>query len=312
MHESIWFWVAFNGFVLLMLVLDLGVFHRGSKAMGFRDALAWCAFWMGLAAAVAVLVFFVEGRQRALEFTTGYLVEESLSVDNLFVFLTLFSYFRIPEKYQYQVLFWGIIGALVMRGAFIAVGVELLERFDWLIFVFGAFLIYTAARMLFKGEKKDSPEKNPIVKFARKHLRFTEECEGDKFFVRRDGVRYATPLFLVLVLIEASDVLFAVDSIPAVLAISRDAFIVYTSNVFAILGLRALFFALQGVMQRFRYAGQAIAAILLFVGAKMVASHWYDVPTEWSLLVIAGVLGTAVLASWAMGKPPKDAEERGL
>jgi tellurite resistance protein TerC len=297
MHESLILWIAFNAFVLLMLVLDLGVFHRNNEKMSFRSALGWTVFWVSLAAAFAVTLYFVEGQQRTLEFITGYIVEESLSVDNLFVFLTLFQFFRVPEQYQYKVLFWGIIGALVMRGIFIAVGVGLIQRFEWIIFVFGGFLIYTGLKMAFRKEHAGDPAKNPILRFARKHLRVTDEFDHGSFFVRRNRVRYATPLFLVLLLIEATDLLFAVDSIPAVLAVTRDAFIVYTSNVFAILGLRALFFTLAGVMERFYYVDQSVAAILVFVGGKMVASHWYDVPTPTSLVVIALILAISILAS---------------
>jgi tellurite resistance protein TerC len=298
MHESLTFWIAFNAFVLLMLVLDLGVFHRNDRAMSFKEASAWSAFWIALAAAFAVLIYFVEGSQRTVEFVTGYLVEESLSVDNLFVFLTLFSFFRVPEEYQYKVLFWGIVGALVARGLFIAVGVTLIERFSWIVLVFGAFLIYTAIKMLLhRGAEHADPGSNFIVRFARKHLRVSDEYDGNRFFVRKNGVRYATPLFLVLLVIEATDVLFAADSIPAVLAITKDAFIVYTSNVFAILGLRALYFALAGLMQMFHYLDEGVAVILLFVGGKMIAEHWYDIPTWISLVVIIVILGIAVVAS---------------
>jgi tellurite resistance protein TerC len=306
MHESLTFWISFNAFVLLMLVLDLGVFHRNDRAMSFKEASAWSAFWIGLAAAFAVLIYFVEGSQRTVEFVTGYVVEESLSVDNLFVFLTLFSFFRVPEEYQYKVLFWGIVGALVARGLFIAVGVTLIERFSWIVIVFGIFLIYTAIKMLLhRDSEHEDPGSNFIVRFARKHLRVSDEYAGNRFFVRKNGVRYATPLFLVLLVIEATDVLFAADSIPAVLAITKDAFIVYTSNVFAILGLRALYFALAGLMQMFHYLDEAVAVILLFVGGKMIAEHWYDIPTWISLVVIIGILGIAVLASVLHRKPGK-------
>ncbi|MEO8725961.1 MAG: TerC family protein, partial [Acidobacteriaceae bacterium] len=278
MHESLTFWIVFNGFVALMLALDLGVFHRKDHAMSFREAIAWTSFWMALAAGFAILVFFLEGRRSAIDFVTGYVIEQSLSVDNLFVFLTLFGYFHVPKRYQYKVLFWGILGALLMRGLFIFVGVGLVDRFEWIMLLFGAFLLFTAVRMLFRDrEKQGSPEANPLVRFARKHMRVTEDFGNGQFFLRKDGLRYATPLFLVLLLIEASDLLFAVDSIPAVLSITTDAFIVYTSNVFAILGLRALYFALAGVMERFRFVDQGVATILAFVGAKMVSSRWLQI-----------------------------------
>jgi tellurite resistance protein TerC len=308
MHESLTFWIAFNAFVLVMLVLDLGIFHRKNQAMSFHEAIAWCGFWMSLAAGFAVLVYFTEGRGTAIDFVTGYVIEQSLSVDNLFVFLTLFSFFHVPRRYQYKALFWGIIGALVMRGIFIFFGVELVRRFEWIMLVFGAFLLFTALRMLLRDRSKQpNPEANPIVRFARKHFRVTNDFGNGEFFLYKNGLRYATPLFLVLLLIEASDLLFAVDSIPAVLAITTDAFIVYTSNVFAVLGLRALYFALAGVMQRFRYVDQGVAAILGFVGAKMVASHWYRISTEISLAVIASILAMSIGAS-LIRKAPTSAQ----
>lgn len=281
-----------------MLVLDLGVFHRRNREMSLREAFLWSAFWIGLAAAFAVLIYFMEGGQKTTEFVTGYVIEESLSIDNLFVFLTLFKSFAVPAQYQYKVLFYGIIGALVMRGIFIVIGVGLIARFDWVVIVFGIFLLYTAVKMFFHREGKDAdPESNFVVRFARRHLRILPEYEGDRFFVKRDNLRYATPLFLVLLLIESSDVIFAADSIPAVLAVSKDAFIVYTSNVFAILGLRALYFALIGAIDKFRYLDEGIALILAFTGAKMIASHWYDLPTLASLGIIAAILAISIAAS---------------
>ncbi len=298
MHESLTFWILFNAFVLLMLVLDLSVFHRKNEAMSFRQATGWSLFWIALAAAFALLIYHLEGRRHTVEFVTGYVIEESLSVDNLFVFLTLFSYFRVPDRYQYKVLFWGILGALVFRGLFILVGVSLVRRFEWIVIIFGLFLIYTAIKMLIQGDKRHGqPASNPLVGFARKHLRLTDDYVEDKFLVRRNGLIYATPLFLVLLVIEASDVLFAADSIPAVLSITRDAFIVYTSNVFAILGLRALYFALAGAMQMFRFLDEGVAFILLFVGGKMIAARWYDVPTGVSLSIIAAILILSIAAS---------------
>jgi len=292
-----YFWIGFNVFVALMLLLDLGVLHRNSRVMSMKEAFAWSVFWIGLAGAFAVLVYFWHGGRSALEFITGYVVEESMSVDNLFVFLVLFQYFRVPKEHQYKVLFWGIIGALLLRLTFILVGVSILQRFEWVIYIFGALLVYSGYRLFSEEEREVHPEKNPVLKLFRRRFPVTEDYEGDKFFVRRNGQRFATPLFLVLLVVETTDVIFAIDSIPAILAITRDAFIVYTSNVFAILGLRALYFALSGLMTLFHYLNYGLAVILMFVGAKMLASHFYDVPVAITLAVIAGVLAISVGAS---------------
>lgn len=293
------FWVAFNAFVLGLLALDLFVFQRKQHEMKFREALSWSLFWIALAAAFAALIYFWRGSTKSLEFITGWTIEESLSVDNLFVFLVLFQYFRVPRVHQRRVLTYGIIGALVLRGIFILVGVSLIQRFHWIIYLFGAFLIYTAFKLL-RGEAEEKhPEKGWVLRIARRYLPITPEFHGSRFVVlnRETGRRLATPLLLVLIVVEATDVLFAADSIPAVLAISRDPFIVYTSNVFAILGLRALYFTLAGLMQAFHLLHYGLAAILAFIGVKMLISTRYEIPTHIALLVVAAVLAISIAAS---------------
>jgi len=291
------FWLGFNLFVLVMLGLDLGVFHRKSHQVKFKEALGWSAFWIALAFGFAVLIAFWQGRQPALEFVTGYVVEESLSVDNLFVFLVLFRYFKVEPEYQHKVLFWGIIGALVMRGLFILAGVQLIQRFHWIIYVFGVFLIFKGITML-RAEGSDiEPEKNFFLRLLRKFIPVTENYEGGKFFVRRDAKRYATPLFIVLLVVELTDVAFATDSIPAILAITKNAFIVYTSNVFAIMGLRSLFFALAGLMDVFHRLHYGLSALLIFIGAKMLLSEHYPIPIHIALATVAGILTASIAAS---------------
>lgn len=280
-----------------MLVLDLAVFHRGPHAIRFREAMGWSVFWISLAAAFAVLVYFWRGKAQALDFTTGYLIEESLSVDNLFIFLLIFRYFKVPGSYQHKVLFWGIIGALIARFAFIVLGVALINRFEWIIYLFGAFLVYTGIKLFRSAEAEVHPEKNPVLKWFRRFMPVTQDYVKDKFIVRSKGGICATPLLLVLVLIETTDVLFATDSIPAVLAITRDPFIVFTSNVFAILGLRSLYFALAGMMELFHFLHYGLAVILSFIGVKMLLSHYYHLPTHVALAVVGIVLATSVAAS---------------
>jgi len=294
-HQLV-FWIAFNLFVLAMLALDLGVLNRKAHVIKFREAIGWVAMWISLAAVFAVGVYFWRGRAIALEFTTGYVVELALSVDNLFVFILIFRYFRVPSQYQHKVLFWGIIGALVMRGVFIAAGVTLIHYVHWIIYVFGAFLVYVGIRLAFQSEESVHPEQNRAVKLFRKAVPVTKEYVGGKFFIRDKGL-YATPLFLVLIVVETTDVIFAVDSIPAILAITRDAFIVYTSNVFAIMGLRAMYFALAGMMEMFHYLHYGLSLVLVFIGAKMLLSNYYPIPTEWALVVVAGLLAISVGAS---------------
>jgi tellurite resistance protein TerC len=293
-------WIGFNLFVLLLLVLDLGVFHRKAKVISVKEALAWTGVWVVMAFLFNIFVYYYFGEVKAFEFFTGYLIEKSLSVDNIFVIILIFSYFNVPAEYQHKVLFWGILGALIMRVCFILAGVELIHKFHWLIYIFGSFLIFTGIRFLVQNETKFDPEKNPVVKLVRKVFRVTPAFEKDKFFIKRDNVLWATPLFLVVVLIEATDLIFAVDSIPAILAISDDSFIVYTSNVFAILGLRSLYFALAGIDKYFMYLKYGLAAILIFVGTKMVISDYYKIPVEISLAFIILTLSLAVLASIVM------------
>jgi len=299
--EGILFWVLFLAFVAIMLVLDLTVFHRGPHAVRFREALLWSGFWIGLAAAFAVLVYFWRGRTPALDFVTGYLIEESLSVDNLFIFLLIFRYFKVPDHYQHKVLFWGIIGALVARFIFIIAGVALIQRFHWIIYVFGAFLVYTGIKLFRSTEVEVHPESNPILKWFRKMMPVTPDYVKDKFFVRENGWS-ATPLLLVLIVIETTDVIFAADSIPAVLAITRDPFIVFTSNVVAILGLRSLYFALAGMMELFHFLHYGLAVILSFIGVKMLISNYVAIPTSIALGVVGIVLAISVGASMLFPK----------
>src|ERR1700722_4314677 len=290
------FWILFNLFVVAMLGLDLGVLGRPSRRITFREAIAWSGVWIALAAAFAVLEFFWHGRTQALQFVTGYVIELSLSVDNLFVFLVVFRYFKVPDEHQHKVLFWGILGALLMRGVFITAGVSLLARFTWLIYVFGALLIYSGLKLLKPGQTEINPDKNPVLRLFRRALPVTEEYVGGKFFVRRN-VLYATPLFIVLLVIETSDFILTVDSIPAVLAITLNAFIVYTSNVFAILGLRSMYFALAGMMELFHYLHYGLSLVLIFIGIKMLGSHYIEISTEWSLAIVILVLSVSIAAS---------------
>lgn len=290
------FWILFNVFVLAMLALDLGVFNRRAHTIHFREAVGWSGLWIGLAAGFAVLVYFWHGRAASLEFATGYLIELSLSIDNLFVFLVIFRYFRVPAELQHRVLFWGILGALITRGIFILAGVSLIRRFEWLTYVFGALLVYSGIKLLREGGEEIDPEKNLVLRVFRKWIPVTDDYEGERFWVRRPGL-YATPLVVVLLVVETTDIVFAVDSIPAVLAITLNAFIVYTSNVFAILGLRSMYFAVAGAMDLFEYLHYGLAAVLVLVGTKMLASHYYKVPTVVALGTVAGVIAVSVVAS---------------
>lgn len=295
-HPVLW-WVVFNIFVLAMLALDLGVFHRTAHVVRFKEALMWSAIWVSLALLFFLGIFFWRSRQTALEFLTGYLIEEALSVDNLFVFLLIFSYFRVPSLYQHKVLFWGILGALIMRAIFIVVGVTLVQKFHWIIYLFGAFLILTGTKMTLQNDKEIHPEKNPVLRLFQRFMPVTDRYEEGRFFVGREGRYLATPLFVVLLVVETTDVIFAVDSIPAVLAITLDPFIVYTSNVFAILGLRSLYFALAGMMTLFHYLHYGLSAILVFVGAKMLLADIYKIPVGIALGVVASFLMTSIIAS---------------
>jgi tellurite resistance protein TerC len=300
-------WVLFNLFVLLLLALDLGLFHRRAHAVSVREAGVWSAVWVTLALLFNGGVYLVSGREAALEFLAGYLIEKSLSVDNLFVFALVFASFGVPAALQHRVLFWGILGALVTRGAFILAGAALLAAFHWTIYLFGGFLIVTGIRMALARQVEVHPESHPLLRLVRRFLPVTGDYRGARFLVREQGRWAATPLLLVLVLIETTDVLFAVDSIPAIFAVTLDPFIVYTSNVFAILGLRSLYFLLAGALARFAHLKLGLAAVLVFVGAKMALADWVKVPVEISLLVIAALIGTAIAASFLTrgGRPPQ-------
>lgn len=299
MNDTIplWIWIVFNLFVFAMLALDLGVFHRKSHVVGTKEALGWSAVWISMALLFNVGLYFWQGTQPATEFLTGYLIEKALSVDNIFVFIMIFAYFKVPALYQHKVLFWGVLGALAMRAICIFSGVALLERFHWVIYIFGAFLIVTGLKMAFTKDKEIEPEKNPLLKLIRRFVPITDTFDGDHFWVRRGGRLLATPLFVALIFVEVSDLVFAVDSIPAILSITRDPFLVYTSNVFAILGLRSLYFALAGIMDMFRYLHYGLAAILVFVGVKMAIMDFYKIPIWISLCTIVGILIIAIVAS---------------
>jgi tellurite resistance protein TerC len=299
-------WTLFLAFVLGMLAVDLGLFHRRPHAVGFKEALGWSAFWIALSLGFNLWVYFQFGRGPALEFLTGYLIEKALSVDNIFVFLVIFRYFAVPDKYQHRVLFWGILGALVMRGIFIALGAALISRFHWVIFVFGAFLVWTGFKLLRHKNVEVHPERNPVVGYFRRLVPMTSDFHGHDFITRVNGALHATPLLLVLVVVEFTDVVFAVDSIPAIFGITHDVFIVFTSNIFAILGLRALYFVLAGMIHRFHLLSYGLGLVLLFIGVKMLISELYKIPIGVSLGVVALLLGGSVLFSWWF--PAKRAE----
>ena len=294
---SIWLWVGFNAFILAMLALDLGVFHRKSHEVSVKEATIWSAVWVALAMVFNAGVFYFRGTEPGIQFFTGYLIEKSLSVDNIFVFALIFGFFAVPKAYQHRVLFWGILGALVMRAIFIAAGAALLTRFHWIIYLFGAFLLFTGIKMAIYRNQEMHPENNPVLKLVRRLVPVTNDYHGDSFWVRHGGKLMATPLFLVLVLVETTDLIFAVDSIPAIFAVTKDPFLVYTSNVFAILGLRSLYFLLAGVMDKFAYLKLGLSAVLVFVGAKMLLTEVYKIPATVSLLVVLSMLGVAILAS---------------
>jgi tellurite resistance protein TerC len=292
-----WHWVAFIAGVLVLLFLDLGVFHRRAHVIKFKEAVAWTAVWFSLAMLFAAALRPWRGQREALEFVTGYLIELSLSMDNVFVIALIFAYFRIPAVQQHRVLFWGILGALITRGAFIAVGAALLAAFHWVTYIFGVFLVVTALRLVFGGDEEVRPEKNPVLALFRRFVRTTPDYAGTHFFVRQGGKLYATPLLTVLVVIEATDVVFAVDSIPAVFGVTRDVFIVYTSNIFAVLGLRALTFLVARLVQRLRYLKIGLGLVLAFVGGKMLIADRYHISDVVSLLVVAGLIGLSAVAS---------------
>jgi len=304
---TIWLWVGFNLFVLSLLALDLGVFHRNAHKVSIKEATVWSVVWVTLAMVFNLGLYLFwdkvsptstySNSEAALAFFTGYLIEKSLSVDNIFVFVLIFTFFAVPAIYQHRVLFWGILGALIMRGALIVVGAVLLKEFHWIIYVFGAFLIFTGIRMAIHRNEEMHPEQNPVVKLLRRIIPVTENFEEDHFFIRRAGKLMATPLFLVLLIVESTDLVFAVDSIPAIFAVTNDPFIVYTSNVFAILGLRSLYFLLAGVVDKFYYLKLGLSVVLTFVGTKMVIVDLYKIPVGFSLGVIASILAISVAAS---------------
>jgi tellurite resistance protein TerC len=309
--SAYWPWLAFVVFVLAMLALDLGVFHRKAHEVSTKEALTWSAVWISLAFVFCGLIYFFWDKiphedsgytnsQAALSFLTGYIVEKALSVDNVFVILMLFTYFSIPSKYQHRVLFWGIIGVLVMRAGMIFAGVALIKKFDWMVYIFGLILIAAAIKMIVMKDKEIEPEKNPVLKLFRRIMPITKELHGQQFFTRVNGKLWATPLFVVLLLVEATDLMFAIDSVPAIIAITRDPFLVFTSNIFAILGLRSLYFAIAGLMGMFAYLAYGLSAILAFVGIKMMLQGPildYKMPVEWSLGVILSILAISIGAS---------------
>jgi len=331
MGETVWAWLGFNLFVLALLALDLGVLHRKEREIKIGEALWLSLFYIVLALLFAGGLFWIRGEQAGVEFLTGYLIEKSLSVDNIFVIVLIFTYFAVPAQYQHRVLFWGILGALVMRGILIFAGVQLIDKFAWMAIVFGAFLIVTGVKMLLVADAKPDINNNVVLKLLRRRLRVTESYEGKRFFVRRNGALFATPLFLVLMMVEFTDLVFAVDSIPAIIAVSRDPFIIYTANVFAILGLRALYFALARIVPRFIYLKYALSLILVVVGGKMIANYFYGekfIPTELALLITAVLIGGSIALSllrtrgampaepaalptgWVPGSPAQPATER--
>lgn len=304
---NVWLpWVFFVLLVLALLVLDLGVINRRARAVSLRNAAGWSAAWVTASLVFCAGVYFWRGPEGALQFLTGYVLEKSLSMDNIFVFAVLFGYFAVPAEWQHRVLFWGVLGALAMRAIFILAGIELLTHFHWFLYVFGAFLLISGAHLLRSPRRRFDPARNRMLQLTRKLLPITEQYEGAAFFARRSGRLMATPLFVVLLLIETTDVIFAADSIPAVLSVTQDPFVVYTSNVFAVLGLRALYFLLAGIIERFRYLHAGLSLVLIFVGAKMLVLHWFRIPTHIALLIILGILTLTVLASLHAEKPGKE------
>jgi tellurite resistance protein TerC len=307
---NIWFWIGFIGFVLAMLALDLGVFQRNVHEVRPKEAAIWTGVWVGLALIFAGGLWRFYGSEPSLTFLTGYVIEESLSMDNIFVIVLIFDYFLVPKAYQHRVLFYGILGALVMRGLFIALGAALLARFEWIIFIFGAMLVVTGVRMAFKHDESFDADQNPIVKVVRKIFPLSRDFHGKHFFTVENGRKLATPLLLVLVLVEFTDLIFAIDSIPAIFGVTRDPFIVYTSNIFAVMGLRSLYFLLASVIEKFHLLKYGLAVILTFVGLKMIGEHWVHIPILLSLAVIVGVLLVAIAASliWPPPPPPRTEE----
>lgn len=296
MHAYVW-WTLFGVITIGLLALDIGVFNRKAHEVSLKESLWWSLFWTVIALLFMIVVYYSNGSEGAMLYLTAYVVERALSMDNLFVFLLIFTYFQVPDKYQHRILFWGIIGALAMRFIFIFAGIVLINKFHWILYVFGVILIYSGIKMLGDDDEEMDPEKNPVLKLFRKIMPVAENYRGGRFFIKQDLKWFATPMFVVLIVIETSDVIFAVDSIPAVLSISQDTFIVYTSNIMAILGLRALYFALAGIMKIFRFLNYGLAVILSFVGVKMLVSGFFHISTSISLLVICGVLTFSIMAS---------------
>lgn len=292
-------WITFNLFILLMLALDLGVFQKHSHVVSVKEALIWSAVWILLALLFNVFIYFQFGEQKALEYFTGYLLERSLSTDNIFVFILLFSYFKVPQEYEHKVLFWGVIGALILRAALIVLGVVLITKFAWIMYIFGGLLVITGFKMALKTEEDIHPENNFVVKLFKKVFPVTADYHGSKFFVKVKNKNFATPLFIVLISIEVTDLVFAFDSIPAIFAVTTDPFIIYTSNIFAILGLRAMYFALAGIMNKFHYLKIGLAMILIFIGVKMLLVELYKIPIEVSLAIIGIILAASVIYSIA-------------
>ncbi len=297
MSTDLMLWIGFSLFLIIMLALDLGVFHKNAHVVEFKEAITWSGVWIGLAILFNIGVFYFAGKVKGLEFLTGYLIEKSLSIDNVFVIALIFSYFSVPREYQHRVLFWGVLGALIMRAILIAVGATLITEFTWIIYIFGAFLVFTGFKMYFQKDQNIHPENNPLVKLSKKIIPVTTEYNKEKFFVIKNGKRYGTPLFIVLLLVETTDLIFAVDSIPAIFAVTKDPFIVFTSNAFAILGLRSLYFALAGVIHKFYYLKTGLAVILVFVGIKMMLIDIFKIPIGISLGVIVLVITVSVIAS---------------
>ena len=298
MEAQVSWWIGFHIFVLAMLALDLGVFHKKNHNISVKESLIWTGVWVSLALIFNYGVYYFIGEREAYEFLTAYVLEKSLSVDNIFVMTLIFSYFKVESKYQHRVLFWGILGALVMRILFIVGGVALVNKFHFILYFFGAFLVYTGIKMLISGgDEEINPEEGFIYKLAKKYFRMTDHYDGEKFFTVKDGLRHMTPLFLVLLIIESTDLIFAVDSIPATLSVTKNAFIAYTSNIFAILGLRSLYFAFAGVVQLFRYLSYALSIVLIFIGVKMLIESWYKIPTSYSLTFVLGIIALSVILS---------------
>lgn len=297
MNNQIYWWVGFHLLVFVMLAIDLGIFNKKDHDISIKESLTWTFVWITLAMLFNIGIYYFIGTKEASQFLTGYILEKSLSVDNIFVMTIIFGHFKVPTKYQHRVLFWGILGALVMRIIFIVGGISLIERFHFLMYVFGGFLIYTGIKMLFSGDEKRDPENEWIYKFAKKRFRMTKEFHEEKFFVKKNGIHQLTPLFLVLLIIESTDLIFALDSIPAILSVTRNTFIAYTSNIFAILGLRSLYFAFAGVVQIFKYLSYALSVVLVFIGLKMIGADYYPIPTDISLYIVIGVIGASIVAS---------------